>query len=117
MNTISISKKHLSLEIKRPNRIDLGTIYNDIIHQADDESIVWYIKSVIVIPCVFMVLSILAMHYITDNFVWFVALSMFLFFANVLIHIVGLKAKYFVPLYYSTALVLFAIPLITYLIY
>lgn len=94
----------------------LWTKYLDYAESKSNEGILWYLKVIIAIPCVFMVLSIMAMSMITPNFIWFIGVSMALFFANVIAHIGGATSRVFIPLYHATVLLFVAIPFITYLI-
>ncbi len=90
--------------------------YMDYAKAQDKENIYWYMKVIMAIPCVFMVLSIFAMAVMTPNYVWFVGLSIILFYINVIAHIAGTKSSFYVPLYHITVSLFFLIPLITYII-
>ncbi len=90
--------------------------YNSYMDKQQAQHIFWYMKVIIVIPCVYMVLSIMAMAQLTDNFEYYVGFTMLLFYANVCVHIVELKSRIFIPLYYFSLMLLIAIPLITYLL-
>jgi len=85
--------------------------------RAEDESIFWYFKTIIAIPCVFMVLSIFAMAMITPNYIWFVAVAILLFYTNVIVHIAGMKSTVFVPLYHASIAIMAIIPAVTYLLH
>jgi len=82
----------------------------------EKEGVLSYMKVVILIPCVFMVFSIMAMAAITPNYVWFVGLSILLFYANIMAHIAGAKARIFIPIYHATIAIMILIPSITFLI-
>lgn len=82
----------------------------------DKEGILPYMKVVILIPCVFMVFSIIAMAAITPNYVWFVGLTILLFYANIGAHIAGAKARVFIPIYHATITIMILVPLIAFLI-
>ncbi len=78
-----------------------------------ERSMLWYLQVIIVIPCVVMVISIFLMAMATDNYIWFVGLSMLLFFTNVIAFIAEAESTFYVPLYHATILILMLIPIIT----
>lgn len=94
----------------------LWTTYLEYADSKANEGVLWYMKVILAIPCVFMVLSIFAMAMLTPNFVWFAGLSILLFYANVMAHIANAKSRFFIPLYHATILILILIPTITYFI-
>jgi len=110
--TTQTTKKKVKEQIK-PSFLDR---YIALTERASKEAMVWYLKTIIAIPCVFMVLSIFAMAMITPNYIWFVALTILLFYANVIVHIAGAKSKVFVPLYHVSIAIMMIIPTITYFI-
>jgi len=63
-----------------------------------------------------MVFSIIAMAEITPNYVWFVGVTIMLFYANVIAHIAQTKSRFYIPLYHATIATMILIPLITFLI-
>ncbi len=73
-------------------------------------------KVIMVFPCVIMVPMIFVMAMATPNYVWFVALTILLFYANVVAHIAGAKSTLYVPLYYVSMSIMILIPIFTYLI-
>ncbi len=93
----------------------LWSKYMSYAESKDEDRIFWYMNVVITIPCVFMVGSIVAMSYLTPDFIWFVALGMLMFFTNVILHISEAKAKLFVPVYQATIAIMTIIPFLTYL--
>lgn len=117
MSTIS---KRIFTQKRTPAKVNIGQAllakYMDYAKSQDKAGILWFMKVVIAIPCVFMVLSIFVMAMLTPNYIWFVALSMLLFFLNVIVHIAETKSTFYVPLYHITVAVFLLIPFITYLI-
>jgi len=93
----------------------LWTKYLEYADSKANEGVLWYMKIILAIPCVFMVLSIFAMAMLTPNYVWFIGLSILLFYANVMAHIGGTKSRFYIPLYHATILTFILIPIITYL--
>jgi len=117
MTSISIkSGTQTKTKVKKQVKPTFIERYIAMTKRAEDESIVWYLKTIIAIPCVFMVLSIFAMAMITPNYIWFVAVAILLFYANVIVHIAGAKSTVFVPLYHASIAIMAAIPAITYLL-
>lgn len=119
MATISIqpgSQTKAKSQVTKQVRPTLIGRYIAMTERAGEESIVWYLKTIIAIPCVFMVLSIFAMAMVTPNYIWFVAVSILLFYANVIVHIAGVKSTTFVPLYHATIAFMILVPAITYFI-
>jgi len=80
------------------------------------EKMSWYMKTIIVIPCVIMVPSIIGMTMVRGNSEYYIALCMLLFFSNMLIHIAQFSSKYYVPMYHLTISLMIAIPFISYLV-
>ncbi len=119
MATISIqtgSQTKVKSQAKNQAKPSLIDRYIAMTKRAEDESIVWYLKTIIAIPCVFMVLSIFAMAMVTPNYIWFVAVAILLFYANVIVHIAGAKSTVFVPLYHTSIAIMAIIPAVTYLL-
>ena len=120
MNSIAINKSQSNLkkqDIKFINPFKL--LLNKYIASTEannSEKVYWYMKVIIVIPCAVMVPTILLMQFLASSFVWFIGLTMILFFANVMIHLTDLKSAVYIPLYHISIVVMFIIPLITYLI-
>lgn len=105
-------------EIKTTKKVvvkkSLWTKYLEYADSKANEGVLWYLKVILAIPCVFMVFSIFAMAMITPNYVWFVGVCIMLFYANVIAHIGEAKSRFFIPLYHATILVMILIPTITY---
>jgi len=101
---------------KEPTKNILLEKYLAYADSKSKDGILYYLKVVIFIPCVFMVFSIMAMASITPNYVWFVGLTILLFYVNMIAHIAGVKSRVFVPIYHATIFIMMAIPAITYLI-
>ncbi|MGK0364825.1 MAG: hypothetical protein ACI85O_001885 [Saprospiraceae bacterium] len=119
MATISIqsgTQTEIKSQVKKQVRPTILNRYIAMTERAGEESIIWYIKTIIAIPCVFMVLSIFAMAMVTPNYIWFVAITILLFYANVIVHMVGVKSTTFVPLYHATIAFMIVVPAITYLL-
>jgi len=79
--------------------------------------IYWYLKAIIIITCVYMVPSIIVMALATDYYVYYIGLTIILFYSNMLAHISGLKSKHFVPIYHLTCLIMVLTPMITLLLF
>ena len=92
------------------------TRYREYTARNNQERVLWYMKVILAIPCVFMVLSIIAMSMVTPNYVWFVGLNILLFFANVIAHVGQAKSTFYIPLYHATISLMILIPLIAYLL-
>ena len=97
-------------------RQKLSDWYYDYIARQQTQKVYWYMKVIIVIPCVYMVLSIMAMAQLVDTFEYYAGFTMLLFYANVCVHIVGSKSRVYIPLYYFSLLLMILIPAITYFI-
>ena len=113
--TNSIYEKHAA-NFKTANKNALWEKYMAYAASKNSERIVWYMGVIIWMPCLFMVVSIIAMALLTPNYIWFVGLSMLLFFANVIVHIAEAESKIFVPLFHATLFVLTIVPIVTYFI-
>ena len=95
---------------------NISNQYWAYVDRQSDQKVYWYMLAIIAIPCVYMVLSILAMHQMVKHYEYFIGFSMILFYANVIVHIGGLKSRIYVPLFHITTLIFILVPLITYLI-
>lgn len=111
MLTAPITKKTIK------TRESLWTKYIAYADSKSKEGVVSFLKVILIIPCVFMVLSIMAMAEITPNYIWFIAVSMVLFFVNVMAHIGNTKSTFHIPLYHASLLLFILIPIIAYFIY
>jgi len=80
------------------------------------EKIYWYMKAIIIIPCVIMVPSIIAFHATGVPHEFYVGFCMLLFFSNIIAHIAELSSRYYIPLYHITLVIMISIPAITYII-
>ncbi len=94
----------------------LTDVYMDYIKNRKNDRIFWYMSAIIYIPCLFMVVSTFAMAAITPNYIWFIGLTMLMFFANVVAHIAETKNTFYIPLYHATIVLMTIIPIITYFI-
>jgi len=115
----------LAYQLKNPSQYQtkpqstlaqLKSRYIDYCDSQQQMKIYWYMKAIILLTCVFMVPSIIAMAMATDLYVYYVGFTMVLFYTNVLAHITGLSSKYFVPIYHLTCLTMVLVPLLTILI-
>ncbi len=97
---------------EQSSRVNLRERYMAYAKRQEKMNIVWYLKVVIFIPCVIMVPSIFLMAMATDLYIWFVGLSILLFFTNVIAYIAETKSTFYVPLYHLTILIMILIPLI-----
>jgi len=91
----------------------LKSRYLDYCESQKNMKIYWYMKAIILLTCVYMVPSITIMAMATEYYIYYVGLSMALFFTNVLAHITGLSSKYYVPIYHGTTLLMIIVPLVT----
>ncbi|GAA5225074.1 hypothetical protein GCM10025777_57050 [Membranihabitans marinus] len=88
----------------------------DYVDGQPTDRVYWLVKAIIVIPCVYMTLSLLLMHIMAVPILWFVALSMILFFTNITLHVAGLKSRYYIIAFHATTLLFILIPLLTFLL-
>jgi len=95
----------------------LKTKYLDYCESQQDMKIYWYMKAIVLLTCVYMVPSIMVMAMATDYYVYYIGLTMILFYTNVLVHITGLSSKYYVPIYHGTILLMILIPVLTLIIF
>lgn len=115
MATISIPKTN-NLAKEKAKRISLIDRYIAYTAGEQKNSFYWYILSILVFPCVVMIPTIFVMEMVTTSYVWFISLSVLLFYSNMMAHIGGAKSTFFVPLYHVTVAIMMLIPFITYLI-
>jgi len=115
MATISISKTG-TLTTEKTKSISLIKRYVAYTAGEQKNSFYWYILSILVFPCVVMVPTIFVMEMVTASYVWFISLSVILFYSNMIAHIGGAKSTFFVPLYHINVAIMVLIPFITYLI-
>jgi len=97
----------------RKERITLLSRYVAYAEKQESLKILWYMKVIMAIPCVFMVISIIAMSMLISSYVWFVGLTMVLFFTNVILHIAEVKSVIYVPVFHATIAIMTIIPIIT----
>jgi len=115
MATISISKAK-NLAKQKTKKVSLIDRYVAYTKGEQKHSFYWYILSILIFPCIVMVPTIFVMEMVTANYVWFISLSVILFYSNMIAHIGGAKSTFFVPLYHATVAIMVLIPFITYLI-
>ena len=116
MNSINLRKKSVPNLTRKPYLLKaLLEKYLLFAHLQANDKIYWYMKTIIVIPCVIMVPTILFMASSTDNYLWFIGLSMLLFVSNMIVHIAEMKSTIFVPVYHISISIMVLIPFITYL--
>ncbi len=103
---------------RKPVSINLNLVNRYLAYTAREEAnrIYWYMKTIIFIPSIYTVLSVFALASLTDHFVWHIALSMVLFFANVMVHTAEKSGFAFITTYYVSVLILILVPLVTYLL-
>jgi len=82
----------------------------------EKEKIVWYLKAIIIIPCVIMIPSISAVYSMTGSHELYVGFCTSIFFLNIMVHIAQAKAKIFVPLYQASIALMIIFPIVTYFI-
>jgi len=90
--------------------------YLDYCLAQGKEKVYWYMKAIIIIPCVIMVPSISAIYATGVPHEYYAGLCMFLFFANILAHVAQASSRLYIPLYHLTVVLMIAIPAVTYLI-
>jgi len=95
----------------------LKSKYLDYCESQKNLKVYWYMKVIIVLTCVFMVPSITLMAIATDYYVYYVGLTMILFYTNVVGHLIGLSSKFYIPLYHFTCILMILIPIITLMIF
>lgn len=89
-------------------------------NHADKQSqnrLVWYAKTLLVLPCGFMVpLVILMLHLTTSAHTLYIGLLILLLFMNVVAHVAQVSGRIFVPMYHVTIAIMLLIPFVTYLL-
>ncbi len=113
--TINSKEKNSKNQINNPIA-PIVDQYRTYIASQNTQKVYWYLKTIILIPCVIMTTSIAAMAYQSDDFIWFIAFCMILFFANIITHIAGAKSSIFIPLYHLSIISMLLIPIITHLV-
>lgn len=116
MATIARNISNKKISIKPRIKLNLLERYMTFAERAEKMRIVWYFKTLLVLTCVIMIPAVMLMAAATPNYLWFVGMSILLFYANVLLHVSGAKSKFFVPFYHATIAFMVLIPLITYFI-
>ncbi len=120
MATLPISNQRQILETKsqinKTARPSLFTRYLSYVDSQEDQYIFWFMAAILAIPCVFMTLSIIVMYLYSGVLEYYIGFAMILFFANVLVHLAGMKARVYLPTFHITSLLMVLIPAITYLI-
>ena len=97
---------------KKKSRIPLIDNYFTYINSDKQQQVFWFLKAIIIIPCLIMVPSIMIMHAAVGNHIPFVGICMILFFLNVVVHIAEVKSKYYIPVYHFSVLIMILVPLI-----
>ena len=90
--------------------------YAKYVEEQEAMKVYQYLVVIIIIPCVYMTTSIIAMASMVDWFVYYIGFTMVLFFINIIVHIGEGKSKVFIPLFHITTLLFIAVPAITYFI-
>jgi len=114
----TITKNILNKKTATKPRINFNLLSRYIAFAEREEKmrIVWYFKTLLILTCGIMIPTVIAMAAVTTNYLWFVGLSILLFYANMLLHVSGAKSRFFVPFYHTTIALMVLIPLVTYLI-
>lgn len=97
--------------IMQPSLLDRYIAYTS---KEEANRIYWFMKTIIFMPSVYTVISVFALASMTDNFVWLIALSMVLFFVNVMVHTAEKSGLVFISTYYLSIFILILVPLMTY---
>jgi len=102
----------------------ISSIWNLIIAQylsycdeQDEMNVYWYMKAIIIIPCVFMVPSIFVMALSTDYYVYYVAFTIILFYLNMMAHISEMSGRTYIPLFHVTCMLMVIIPIASIVLY
>jgi len=90
--------------------------YIDYCAKNGNGKVYWYMKVIVIFPCVIMVPSIIAFHATGVSHEVYAGFCMLLFFSNVIAHISELSSRYYIPLYHISLAVMIFFPTITYLI-
>ena len=119
MNTIAFRQEQkvaVKNKLVEQSKFSIVDKYNTYVEAQEALKVYHYLVVIIAIPCVYMTISIIAMAQMVDWFVYFIAFSMILFFANVIAHIGEASSKVFIPLFHITTILFIVIPAITYFI-
>lgn len=111
-----LKKKQTSANLNHMPSMPFWDSYLAFAERQSNLKVVWFLKVIMVIPCVLMVPTIFLMAMITPNYLWFVGVTMVIFFANVITHIGEAKSTVYVPLYHLSILIMLILPLIIYLL-
>ncbi|MGH1339224.1 MAG: hypothetical protein ACRBFS_24110 [Aureispira sp.] len=91
--------------------------YLNYAEKQNHNRLVWYAKTLLVLPCGFMVPLVIAMLHLTEHaHTFYIGLLILLLFTNVVAHVAQVSGRIFVPLYHATIAVMLIIPLVTYLL-
>ena len=96
-----------------------GSWVQSYIHWADknsNEKVFWFLKAIIVIPNVIMVPTISLMYFSTPHFVWYIGVTMLLFFGNILVHLAEAPSRIYIPTYHLSIAFMVITSLIFYLV-
>lgn len=117
ITTITATATASNQRQKTPS-INLIALYKNYVLSNSKENIYWYMKAIVLIPCLYMVPAITLMHLaLPGNYIWFVALCMALFFLNVIVHMIQTKSTVYIPIYHLSTSVIVLLPIISYCIY
>ena len=120
MTTFPISNQNQLINTNDPVKqaVNVGLIdrYFSYVDNQDDQYIFWFMTAILAIPCVFMTLSIIVMYMYSTVLEYYIGFAMMLFFANVIVHLAGMKARVFLPVFHITGFLMILIPTMTYFI-
>jgi len=91
MLTTSIDKK-INFPTETTRKIPFLSRYIAYAAGQEKHAFYWYLYSIMLFPCVVMIPTIFIYGQLTDHYVWFIGLSVLLFYANVIAHIGGAKS-------------------------
>lgn len=121
MNSIELQQR--SKAFRKPNSYSTGNIFTKLGEKYinytianSKERVFWYMKAIIIIPCVIMVPSIIIMYWFSSFHEIYAGLCMILFFSNIILHLANAESKIYIPFYHITIAIMFIFPSITYLI-
>lgn len=112
MITTSLIKATVSTN-EKSKRGSLLKWYVNYAEKQEEHRFLWYMLSVLFFSCGIMIPTIFLMGIVSDNPVWFISLSVLLFYANIIVHIAEYKSTVFVPVFHLTTAFMVLTPMIT----
>ncbi|MCB0628448.1 MAG: hypothetical protein R2806_25300 [Saprospiraceae bacterium] len=100
---------------KKQQQTGLAARYEAFCRRQEKQTMVWYLIPLMSLPAVVMPISIMAMSYFT-GFIAFIALSILLFYTNIVLTVAERPVKTRITFYLFTVLVHIVIPLAAFLL-